>query len=92
MVEYHALTDGKVLSSRSHIEQFCPSIGSHGVIRARGALSGSDLECDKKLPILIPSKHPAIQLMMLKCRMDNLHQGIAEIQHDLKQNFWVLGF
>ena len=90
-VEYQALTVGKELSSKSHIAQFCPSIDSHGIIRALGALSGSDFECDKKLPILLPSKHPAIQLMMLKCRMDNLHQGIEGIQHDLKQNFCVLG-
>ena len=32
-----------------------------------------------------------MQLMMLKCHLDNYHQGVESRWHELQQKFWILG-
>ena len=59
-------------------------------MRARGRLSKADFEFDTKHPILLPSKHPATRLMMLKCHLDSYHQGVESLRHGLQQKFWIL--
>ena len=89
--EYDALINGKMLSSKSNIAQFCPFLDDQGIMRARGRLSKADFEFDTKHPILLSSKHPATRLMMLKCHLDNFHQGVESMRHELQQKFWILG-
>ena len=89
--EYDTLVNGKELSSKSNVAQLCPFIDNQGIMRARGRLSKTDFEFDTKHPIFLPSKHPATRLMMLKCHLDNYHQGVESMQHGLQQKFWILG-
>ena len=91
MTEYDALNIGKESSSKSNIAQLCPFIDNEGIMRARGRLSRADFEFDTEHPILLPSKHPAIRVMMLKCHLDNYHQGVESMRHELQQKFWRLG-
>ena len=60
-------------------------------MRARGRLSREDFEFDRKHPILLPSKHSRTQLVILKCHLDNYHQGVECMRHELQQRFWILG-
>ena len=60
-------------------------------MRARGRLSKVDFDLDTKHAILLPSKHPASRLMMLKCHLDNYPQGVESMRHGLQQKFWILG-
>ena len=89
--EYAALTERKELSSKSSIAQLCPFIDDNGIMRARGRLSKADFEFDTKHPVLLPSKHLTMQLMMLKCHLENYHQGVESMRHELQQRFWILG-
>ena len=89
--EYDTLVNGKEFSSKSNIAQLCPFIDNQGILRARGRLSKADFEFDTKHPILLPSKHPPTRLMMLKCHLDNYHQGVESMRHGLQQKFWILG-
>ena len=91
MTEYDALFNGKESSSKSNIAQLCPFIVNQGIMRARGRLSKADFQFDTKHPILLPSKQPAIRLMMLKCHLDKYHQGVESMRHELQQKFWILG-
>ena len=43
------------------------------------------------LNILLPSKHPASQHLMLKCHLDIYHQGVESMRHGLQQKFCKLG-
>ena len=88
--EYDTLVNGKNLTSISNIGQLCPFIDDQGILRARGRLSKADFKFDTKHPILVPSKHPATQLMMLKAHLNNYHQGVASMRHGLQQKFWIL--
>ena len=71
------------LSSKLHIAQFCPFLDEQGTMRARGRLSKADFKFDTKHPILLQSKHHAIRLIMLKCHLDNYHQGVESSRHEL---------
>ena len=88
--EYVVFTEKKELSSKSSIAQLCQFIDKNGIMRARGRLSKLDFESDTNHPILLPSKHPTMQLMMLKCHLDNDHQGVESMRHELQQKFWIL--
>ena len=88
--EYVAFTEKKEFSSKSSIAQLCPFIDKNGIMRARGRLSKADFESDTNHPILLPSKHPTMQLMILKCHLDNYHQGVESMRHELQQKFWIL--
>ena len=67
------LVNGKEFSHKSNVAQLCLFIDNQGIMRGRGRLSKADFEFDTKHPILLPSKHPATRLMMLKCHLDNYH-------------------
>ena len=79
--EYDTLVNGKELSSKSNIAQLCPSLDDQGIMRARGRLSKADFKFDTKHPIVLPSKHPATLLLMLKCHLDNYHQGVEKMRY-----------
>ena len=89
--DYAALTENKELSSKSSIAQLCPFIDDNGIMRARGRLSKADFEFDIKHPILLPAKHFTMQLMIKKCHLDNCHQDVESMLHELQQKFWIFG-
>ena len=86
MTENDALINGKESWSKSNIAQLCPFIDNQGLMRTRGRLSKADFEFDTKHPILLPSKHPAIRLMMLKGYLDNYHQGVEICDMNCNKN------
>ena len=91
MTEYHTLINGKEFSSILNIAQLCPFLGELGIMRARGRLSKTDFKLGTKHTNILPSKHRAIRLMMLKRHLDNYHQGVDSIRHELQQKFRILG-
>ena len=89
--EDDTLVNGKELSSKSNLAQLCPFLDDEGIMKTRGRLSKAGFEFDTKHPIFLPSKHPATRLMMLKCHLDNYHQGVESMRHGLQHKFWILG-
>ena len=89
-IEFETLVNRKELSSKSNISQLCPSLDEQGIMRERGILSEADFEFDTKHPILLPSKHHVIRLMMLKCHMDSNHRGVGSMRHEMQQKLWIL--
>ena len=69
--EYVALTGVRVLFKIKHCSTL-PFNDDNGIMRARGRLSKVDFEFDTKHPILLPSKHPKMQLVMLECHLRQL--------------------
>ena len=49
-------------------------------MQAREQLSKANFEFDTKHSIHLPSKHPTMQLMLLKCHLDNYHQGVESMR------------
>ena len=91
MTDYETLIIRKELSSKSNIAKLIPFLDEQRIMRASGRLSKAHFEYDTKHPFFLPSKHPAIRLMMLKCHLDNYHQGVESMRHELQQKFWILG-
>ena len=89
--EFVALTGKKELSSKASVAQLRPFIDDNGIMRARGRLSKADFVFDTNHPFLLPSKHRKLQLVMLKSHLDNCHQGVESMRHELQQQFWILG-
>ena len=89
--EYAALTERKELSSKSSIAQLCPFFDDKGLMRTRGRLSKADFEFDTKHPVLLASKHPTMQLMMLKCHLENYHQGVESMRQSYRKGsgYWA---
>ena len=88
--DFETQVKGKELSSKSNLAQLCPFLDDQGIMRTRWRLSKADFEFDTKHPILRPSKHPATRIMMLKCHLDNYHQGVERVRNGLQQKFWIL--
>lgn len=61
-----------------------------GLIRVGGRLSNSDLNYDRKYPILLPSKDPILNLLVEYHHKVNCHAGPDLLMSLLRQRYWIL--
>jgi len=61
-----------------------------GVLRVGGRLQHSQLPTTAKHPVLLPSKPPVTDLLILDCHVREGHMGASYILNSLYNNFWIL--
>ena len=89
--KYAALTEKKVLSLKSNIAHLGPLSDDIGFIRARGRLSKPEFEFDTEKPLLLPSKHPTMQLTCLNVIQPTTMQVLNEcdISYIKSSGYWA---
>ncbi|KRX42060.1 hypothetical protein T09_10905, partial [Trichinella sp. T9] len=87
--ELAALQSGK--NPEGKLARFNPYLDENGLPRVGGRLQNSDMDAERKHPILLPSTHPVVMLL-IKRRVHerSLHAGTEQTLTDLRQRFWVL--
>lgn len=80
--------DGTVPKS-SPLSGLAPYLDQHGLIRARGRLSKSQLPEKTKLPIILHS-HPLLTLLIYHTHITNLHSGPQLTLACLRNEYWIL--
>ena len=85
------LTDEKL---KSHpclrdLRTLCP-YQVNGILRVGGRLQNSSLPVSAKHPILLPTKHPVTDLLILSCHSKEGHMGSSHVLNALSEEFWIL--
>lgn len=74
----------------SSIRKLNPFIENE-LLRVGGRLAHSELEYEKKHPILLPKKNHIVNLLIDHCHRSNFHTGPNLVLSILRQKYWILG-
>ena len=88
--EYRYLRGDHSFSAPIYIRQFGLFIDDDGVLRCQGRINNSALGVYQKNPILLPSKHPFIDLLIKDYHMRVRHSGINDTLVALRDKYWIL--
>lgn len=83
-----ALKKGSLCSKK--LQKLTPFLDKNGVLRVGGRLLNSELPLRARHPALLPSKHPLVQLLVLKYHTDTLHAPPQLLQATLTQKYWII--
>ncbi|XP_035220170.1 uncharacterized protein LOC118193220 [Stegodyphus dumicola] len=67
-----------------------PQLDEDGLIRVTTRLIQRDYTISFKRPIILPSKHPVVHLLILKHHRILSHAGVQTLMAQLRENFWIL--
>jgi len=71
------------------ISRLCPYIDSEGIIRIRTKiLDRTDLG-DLGIPVILPSHHPVVEMLMLQAHKKACHVGVQGLLSLLRERFWI---
>ena len=60
-----------------------------GLMRVRGRLQEADLSHEEKHPIIVPSGHKYVRLLILDRHLRACHGGVQQTLHTLRERFWI---
>ncbi|XP_075264725.1 uncharacterized protein LOC142356827 [Convolutriloba macropyga] len=89
--EIDDLKSKKTVSSNSKIVSLSPFIDSTGVLRAKGRLKRTNLTFETKHPVVLPSKHRAVELILSYQHKIFHHEGVEYIRNEVQKKFWIFG-
>ncbi|XP_075263346.1 uncharacterized protein LOC142354894, partial [Convolutriloba macropyga] len=81
----------KTVSSNSEIVSLSPFIDSNGVLRAKGRLRRTNLPFKTKHPVILPSKHRAVELFLSYQHKIFHHEGVEYIRNEVQKKIWIFG-
>ena len=81
---------GKQGKITPRINQFGLFIDSDQIIRCRGRLGNSTLQLSSKNPILLPSSHYFVELLIIEVHLRTNHSGTTEVVFILREEYWIL--
>lgn len=87
--EFKRLKDKQPIH-KSKIASLHPFIDKDGLIRVGGRLKSSNLTYAQKHPVLIPSRHHLIDLIIRETHERQYHAGIQTTPYTIRQKFWLL--
>lgn len=72
------------------LKQLRPIVDCHGLIRAKSGVAFRDDVYDFKFPIILPSDHPVVKMLIINAHNELLHAGTSLIMTNLRERFWIL--
>ena len=72
------------------VDQFNLFLDLDLVLRNKGRISNANVSVDTKNPILMPSCHPLVDLLIRYVHVQIKHGGISDTLFTLRERFWVL--
>ena len=85
------IISSKELPASGKIASILPFIHKEGLLRAKGRLNKSNLSFQAKHPIILPSKHRAIELFLNWQHRLNHHEGVEYLRSVIRREYWILG-
>ena len=72
------------------VSQFGLFIDDHGLLRCRGRINNALLNVDSKNPVLLPSSHAWVKLLIQHVHREIKHSGTADTLATLRERYWIL--
>ena len=72
------------------VEQFGLFLDENKLLRCRGWLNNATLSSDNKNPILLPSKHPYVELIIRQTHDKVKHSSVNNTLTTIRERFWIL--
>ncbi|GBO33783.1 hypothetical protein AVEN_31648-1 [Araneus ventricosus] len=72
------------------LKKLRPIIDCNGVIRAKTNISNRDDTNDFKFPIILPSDHTVVKLLIMNAHNDLLHAGTSMLMSHLREKYWII--
>ena len=88
--EIRYLKGGSSQSKPSYIDQFCLFIDNQGILKSRGRINNASLSATEKNPVMLPSKHPFVKLLVIDMHHKVKHGGVNDTLVALCGQYWVL--
>ena len=92
MPDSESTSDGTPISVQraTKLDELKPFFDEHGLIRMGGRLKKSDLAYNTKHPLLLPSRHHLINIIIRENHQRNRHAGGLSTFYTLRDRFWIL--
>ena len=72
------------------VDQFSLFVDNDQLLKCRGRTNNSQLPISNKNPVLLPSRHPFVTLLIRKTHELSKHSGVNQTLTTLRERFWVL--
>jgi len=72
------------------LKQLRTIVDCHGLIRAKSNVAFRDDKYDFKFPVILPSDHPVVKLLIMCTHNDLLHAGTTMLMSHLREKYWIL--
>ena len=72
------------------VDQFKLFIDKDNILRSQGRIGFADLPVHSKNPILLPTKHPVVNMLIYEIHLRTKHSGTTDTLATLKEKYWVL--
>ena len=72
------------------VDQFSLFVDNDQLLKCRGRINNSQFPISSKNPILLPSRHPFVTLLIRKTHELSKHSGVNQTLTTLRERFWVL--
>ena len=73
-----------------HVEEFGLFLDENKLLRCRGQLNNATISLDNKNPILLPSKHLYVELIILQTHDKVKHSSVNNTLTTICERFWIL--
>jgi len=72
------------------VSQFGLFLDSSGLLRCQGRINNAQLPTSSKQPILLPSSHLLVTLLIQQVHNDIKHSGTADTLSTIRVKYWIL--
>ncbi|XP_035205973.1 uncharacterized protein LOC118181004 [Stegodyphus dumicola] len=88
--ELSSLRQGKTISKTSSILELNPFLNNDGIMHVGGRLQKSRLSYLQRHPIIMPSKHHFVNLLVWDAHSKVFHGGISETLIEIRERYWII--
>lgn len=88
--EYHRLSNSKQVSPKSSLLSLRPFMDEDKLIRLGGRLQKSNLEYNKRHPIILPPKHQLTKMIFSDLHEKLLHCGPTQLLCSIREHYWPI--
>ena len=71
-------------------DQFNLFLSEESVLKCKGRIGNANVPESSKTPVLLPTRHPFVDLLILHVHVQVKHSGIADTLSTLRESYWIL--
>ncbi|UYV77667.1 hypothetical protein LAZ67_15001855 [Cordylochernes scorpioides] len=84
------LRDKGFVSGKSNLRFLNPFLDVDGILRVGGRLQHSNLDYNRKHPIILPKRHHCTDLIIEHYHKQSLHSGLQTTLSMISQKYWII--
>ena len=88
--ELHYLEGNLSRGKPLYVDQFGLYVDDHHVLRCKGRIDNSTLTATEKHPVLLPTKHPFVKLLVREIHGRVKHGGVNTTLAATREKYWIL--